>query len=80
MSADGATGQALVEGQDPVHSPQHVALTPGIRLGVYEVTAQIDEGGMGRVWRGTDTTLGRQVAITLKPSKPRTSRGTSIAI
>jgi hypothetical protein len=44
-----------------------LALTPGSRLGVYEVTAQIGEGGMGQVYRETDTTLGRQVAIKILP-------------
>ncbi|MEQ1759307.1 MAG: serine/threonine-protein kinase, partial [Vicinamibacterales bacterium] len=44
-----------------------MALIPGTRLGVYEVTAQIGEGGMGQVYRGTDTTLGRQVAIKILP-------------
>ena len=44
-----------------------MALTPGTRLGVYEVIAPIGEGGMGQVYRATDTTLGRQVAIKILP-------------
>ena len=44
-----------------------MALTPGTRLGVYEVTAQIGEGGMGQVFRATDTKLKRQVAIKILP-------------
>jgi len=45
------------------YNPRHVALTPGTRLGVYDIAAPIGEGGMGQVYRATDTTLGRQVAI-----------------
>jgi hypothetical protein len=44
-----------------------LALTPGTRLGVYEVAAQIGEGGMGQVYRATDTKLKRQVAIKILP-------------
>jgi serine/threonine protein kinase len=44
-----------------------LALTPGTRLGVYEVIASIGVGGMGEVYRATDTTLDRQVAIKILP-------------
>ena len=44
-----------------------MALTPGTRLGVYEVTAPIGQGGMGQVFRATDTKLKRQVAIKILP-------------
>ena len=44
-----------------------MALTPGTRLGVYEVTAQIGDGGMGQVFRATDTKLKRQVTIKILP-------------
>ena len=44
-----------------------MALTPGTRLGPYEVTAQIGVGGMGEVYRATDTKLKRQVAIKVLP-------------
>ena len=44
-----------------------MSLTPGTRLGVYDITAQIGEGGMGQVFRATDTKLKRQVAIKILP-------------
>ena len=44
-----------------------MALTLGSRFGVYKVTALIGEAGMGQVYRATDTTLGRQVAIKILP-------------
>ena len=42
-------------------------LAAGSRLGPYEVIAQIGKGGMGEVYRATDTTLGRHVAIKILP-------------
>ena len=45
-----------------------MSLTPGTRLGPYEVTAQIGVGGMGEVYQATDTNLKRQVAIKVLPA------------
>ena len=40
-------------------------LTPGSRLGPYEIVAAIGSGGMGEVYRARDTRLEREVAIKL---------------
>ena len=44
-----------------------MALAPGTRFGPYEISAQIGAGGMGEVYRATDTNLARQVAIKVLP-------------
>lgn len=40
-----------------------MALTPGTKLGQYEITGAIGAVGMGEVYRGRDTRLGWDVAI-----------------
>jgi len=40
-----------------------VTVSPGTRLGPYEIVAHLGAGGMGEVYRGRDTRLGREVAI-----------------
>ncbi len=42
-------------------------LTPGSRLGSYEVTALIGQGGMGEVYRARDTKLDTNVALKVLP-------------
>ena len=42
-------------------------ISPGTRLGSYEITAQLGVGGMGEVYRAHDPKLGREVAIKVLP-------------
>jgi eukaryotic-like serine/threonine-protein kinase len=45
-----------------------MGLSPGTRLGPYEIVSPIGAGGMGEVYRAHDTRLNRDVAIKILPA------------
>ena len=54
-----------------------MSLEPGTRLGPYSVTAKIGEGGMGEVYKATDTRLDRTVAIKVLPEHVAASQSSA---
>ncbi len=45
-----------------------MTLAIGTRLGPYEILSPLGAGGMGEVYRATDTKLHREVAIKVLPT------------
>jgi serine/threonine protein kinase len=44
-----------------------MSLSPGTRLGSYEIVSPLEAGGMGEVYRARDARLGRDVAVKVLP-------------
>ena len=65
LSEEGIVG----EGRASAHIiTRLLSLLPGTRLGPYEIAAPLGAGGMGEVYRATDSNLKRSVAIKVLPA------------
>ncbi len=56
-----------------------MGLSPGTKLGPYEVLEPIGKGGMGEVFRARDTKLNRDVALKVLPRAARARRRPALA-
>ncbi len=57
-----------------------MAINAGTRLGPYEIADQLGAGGMGEVYRATDTRLDRTVAIKVLPEHLADDRNVSTSL
>lgn len=61
--------EGTVRGFPRVHNFPNIMLSPGTKLGSYEIVALLGEGGMGEVYRARDVRLCRSVAIKILPAE-----------
>lgn len=69
-----ASGRSVGGGQCRPEGKLRISLDlhPGTRLGPYEIVSALGKGGMGEVYRATDTNLKRSVALKVLPSEVAT--------
>jgi serine/threonine protein kinase/roadblock/LC7 domain-containing protein len=67
LAQDPESGGKLLDQRaaDLISVPVDTQVSPGTRLGPYIIEASLGQGGMGKVYRATDTRLGRAVAIKI---------------
>jgi Tol biopolymer transport system component/predicted Ser/Thr protein kinase len=65
LSHNSQSGGKLLDQRaaDLISERLHTPITPGTRLGPYKIETLLGHGGMGQVFRATDTRLSRRVAI-----------------
>ena len=67
LAQDSETGGKLLDQRaaDLITDLTDTPVTPGSQLGPYKIEALLGQGGMGQVFRATDTRLGRPVAVKI---------------
>src|SRR5690242_12793351 len=66
----GTTASNPLNPQNPwLILPATAMVAIGTRLGAYQITSLLGQGGMGEVYRATDTKLNRDVALKLLPEQ-----------